>query len=645
VSRGGQKSRLCESEENLHFSCDRTQPSQQNFLRNSLAFMKNFSKNQAGEDGFQKRKSSCLSKRDRSSAGRIDPKAVQICAAINARDEYYTTSSCGGRSFLYCGDGIKAHHHFANSKTDEDKDTDVDDKDDETIRPSGHGFFNRFRVNHDIIRDAERYFNFSSLDPGQHDDFDPSGGGDPVRSIGQYDYKQEENNSEQENEQLTTSIKSIEEKFNSIVDPVWMRYEPFILHVMCRSLDASQALMNAARPAFKNVGLTTWKHGFGRYIVAIWGDEGIDMPLTTPGGNHNFVLRGQEEWLKTEVNERHARNWQKINRFVDSVRSMPEVVDQTTSKDEWVQDYVPTDEAATIGTNTATVAPPKRFDVIGDVALIHSVHGTHTTEELEDIGKAIMKRNKAIKVVAVRSSVLSGSERSPGEEGLAIIAGMQRSPLVTSHIEYGIKCVVDLNNTFFSSRMGPERLRICQQVARGENVLALFCGVAMDAMQIVSRTEATVLAVELNPIAVECANRGKRMLQRNKAVRCAGAADRLDIVEGDALEVMSTLEHTSFDRILAPRPKEGNMDGDLGKGDGGVNFLRAMLPLLKDQGECHWYDFAADWELPNCERTRKGIESVCDELGFQMDVIHLAKVGSIAKKQHRVCLDFRVLKK
>jgi len=87
------------------------------------------------------------------------------------------------------------------------------------------------------------------------------------------------------------------------------------------------------------------------------------------------------------------------------------------------------------------------------------------------------------------------------------------------------------------------------------------------------------------------------------------------------------------------------MDGDLGKGDGGVNFLRAMLPLLKDQGECHWYDFAADWELPNCERTRKGIESVCDELGFQMDVIHLAKVGSIAKKQHRVCLDFRVLKK
>ncbi len=37
--------------------------------------------------------------------GRIDPKAVEICAAINTRDEYYTTSSCAGRCFLYVGDG------------------------------------------------------------------------------------------------------------------------------------------------------------------------------------------------------------------------------------------------------------------------------------------------------------------------------------------------------------------------------------------------------------------------------------------------------------------------------------------------------------------------------------------------------------
>ncbi len=122
-------------------------------------------KSQAGIAGFQVRKDTCLSKRDRSSAGRIDPKAVDICAAINARDEYYTTSSCAGRSFLYCGDGIKAHHHYASSKVPEGA---------AENEPSGHGFFHRFRVSHDIVRDAKRYFDFTSLDP-EKDNFDPSG--------------------------------------------------------------------------------------------------------------------------------------------------------------------------------------------------------------------------------------------------------------------------------------------------------------------------------------------------------------------------------------------------------------------------------------------------------------------------------------
>jgi tRNA G37 N-methylase Trm5 len=110
----------------------------------------------------------------------------------------------------------------------------------------------------------------------------------------------------------------------------------------------------------------------------------------------------------------------------------------------------------------------------------------------------------------------------------------------------------------------------------------------MDAMQIVARTEATVLAVELNPVAVACAERGKQLLVRNKAVKCQGAAERLTFVQGDAIEIMNQLEHNTFDRIIAPRPKEGNMDGDLGNGDGGVKFLSVLLPLLKDQGECHW---------------------------------------------------------
>jgi len=640
---------------------------------------------QEKKDDFQSRKELCLSKRDRSSAGRIDPKAVEICAAINERKEYYTTSSCAGRCFLYSGDGVKAHHHFVvknetkeeetfgyNNNNDNENDNNNnfeiskngDPMNDNIIhhneaeifrQPSGLGFFHRFRVNHDVIRDEIRYFDLNTLDPDREDSFDPSGGGDPVRTVAQYDYKQNllpPNNDNHENDDAASGgiihgpfeviQQNNPEKFKCIPQqPIWLRFEPFILHVMCRSLSAAQALMNAARPAFKNVGLTSWKHGFGRYIVAIWGDEGLDLPLTTPNQTMKCIYQGQETWLKDLLNERHFRNWKKIERFVQAVRVMPQHVDDDDDDDD--DDDATTTFQEDDNDNENSVIVPKRFDVVGDIAILHSIpEDKQIYNNLFEMGNMLLKRNKHIKVVVVRSNNLTGTERSPGEEGMKIIAGVQRSPLITSHMEYGIKCVVDLNHTFFSPRMGPERLRICQQVARGERILALFCGVGMDAMQIVSRTEATVLAIELNPIAHQCALRGLRMLAHNKAVKCPNAVERLSFLHGDALEIMSGLEPKSFDRILAPRPKEGNMDGDLGMGDAGVEFLRALLPLMKDQGECHWYDFAADWEFPDCNRTKRTIEGVCKEFGMQMEVIHVAKVGSVAKRQLRVCMDFRV---
>ena len=197
--------------------------------------------------------------------------------------------------------------------------------------------------------------------------------------------------------------------------------------------------------------------------------------------------------------------------------------------------------------------------------------------------------------------------------------------------------------------MAPERLRLSQQVARGERVLVVFAGVGMEALQIVCRTEAKeVITIEKNVIATECLRRSKRMLERNKTVTCPGggkgAEERLTIMEGDALEILPTLERSSFDRILAPRPKEGGtLDGDIGTGDSGKEFLLAMLPLLKLKGECHWYDFAADHELPTCQRTRDSIQTACQSLGLEMEVIHVARVGSVAKRQFRVCVDFRIV--
>lgn len=346
------------------------------------------------------------------------------------------------------------------------------------------------------------------------------------------------------------------------------------------------------------------------------------MPLTNKTGH---PLHDDSSWLAELVNERHERNWQKIDRFCQSVREMP------VSNDEG--DYEEPPEELSSGV-------PKSFDVIGDVAYLHAV----PEGDPEQIGNAIMKKNKHIKLVVARQSNLEGTERAPGDDGLLIISGAQRSPLITTHAEYGIKCVVDLNHCFFSPRMAQERLRICQQVARGENVLVLFSGVGMDALQLAGRTEASdVIAVELNEIAVQCLQRAHRMLERNKTVKCAGAADRLRIIQGDVLKILpETLPKNHFDRILAPRPKEGSLDGDLGSGDGGEGFLNVILPHLKDGGECHWYDFVADHEFPDCERTKRLLDRVCKQNNLTMKVLHVANAGSVAMRQLRVCVDFKV---
>jgi tRNA (guanine37-N1)-methyltransferase len=405
--------------------------------------------------------------------------------------------------------------------------------------------------------------------------------------------------------------------------------------------------MAAARPAFKNVGLTAWKAEI-RYLVAIWGDEGLDMPLVSgdvrlvvDNGNGSSSLA---QWLAGQVNERHERNWNKIDRFVAAVRNMP-VQDDGEDDDEHDMD-----EGTNSPLHRTGVKVPRSYDVVGDVAILYTPLPTdddnNNNNAVGEIGKAILSKNKAIQVVAVRRSNLTGTERVP--EQLQIIAGANRSPLMTTHKEYGISCVVDLNHAFFSPRMGQERLRICQQVARGEHVLVLFAGVCMDALQIAARTEAaSVTAVELNERAVECGQKSHLMLQRNKCVPCEGggpvAARRLQILQGDVLEIVPTFPRNHYHRILAPRPKEGSTDGDLGTGESGIEFLNVLLPVLRQEGgECHWYDFVADNEFPACGRTRTFLAGVCAEHGLSATVLHVANAGSVAMRQFRVCVDFRI---
>lgn len=641
---------------------------------------------------FAHAKDQCLNhKPDKSSAGRIDAHAMEICSMINAREHFYTTSSCSGRCFLYTGLGIKS--------------TDT---------------FQRFRVTHELIPkdddDAvQRYFNLETLHS------DPTGGcGDDI-------FRPPVEPSAVE-EALLASSSDNDNNDKKQQQDVWLRFEPFILHVACRSLAAALALMTAARPAFKNVGLTSWKQETTRaattsattsnknndnqhvekYIVAIWGDEGLDMPLCMPNGcplvpsaatttadsssstneeSSSSSATALTSWLAQLVNERQNRNWSKIARFVQAVREMEIPVD-----DDDDDNLDPNDSSG------PSRVVPRSFDVIGDVALIHKTKTTTTTsgndddddedneqQRLKEIGQAIMKKNKAIKVVVLRQSNLVGPERAPGhDDNLILLAGGPQErlhpSLITTHSEHGISCVVNLHETFFSPRMCHERQRICNQVQKDENVLVLFAGVCMEALLLAGRTRAkSVVAMECNPAAITCARRSQRMLERNKTVLVPGAAQRLEIVQGDVLQLLpNSIPKKSFNRILAPRPKLGAQDGDLGCDVQKINnkdnsnnnasnqvssssssaaavaatsFLAALLPVLKDGGICHWYDFVADHEFPTCLRIQNMLQETCsvvndntsDDLPRCIKVLHVANAGSVAMRQLRVCIDFCIV--
>ena len=394
------------------------------------------------------------------------------------------------------------------------------------------------------MRFPTRFFDLTTIES------DPCGGGDPIPSIGQFE--QLGNNS--------AFAAKLQESSHRPTGPVWLRFEPFILHVMCRSMKSASVLMNLARPSFKNVGLTSWndnelkspsknsneqlKGGGPRYLVSIVGDEGLDTPLSLPASPDRglFYDPGDEasaknaEWLAQLVNERHARNWKKIERFVQSLRSLDDnPVDASVIEEADTFALHQADDSQKSARKATGLPIPRSFDVVGDVVILNSLpDGDNETQK--KVGEWMIGRNKAWKICIARVSNLATSDRCAGEGGYVQLAGHPRNPIVTSHYEYGIKAVIDLEQCFFSPRMALERLRVSQSVARGERVLVVFAGVGMEALQISAKTEAkSVLAIDKNATAVECLRRARRMLERNKCATCPGggkvAAQKLQVSE------------------------------------------------------------------------------------------------------------------
>ena len=250
---------------------------------------------------------------------------------------------------------------------------------------------------------------------------------------------------------------------------------------------------------------------------------------------------------------------------------------------------------------------PSSYNVVGDICVLELPDELLHRKDL--IGEVILDTFPHVKVVCLKTQMVSGTFRTPG---VKVIAGEKRTQTV--HREFGCRYLLDVSNSYFSPRLGGERMRLASQVRSSERVLVMFAGVGPYAVLCAKRSGAEVVACELNPHAV---NYMRENVLMNKV--------DVEVVEGDVRRV--TPELGFFDRIVMPLPKLAD------------TFLDVAVKVLNPGGVIHFYCFARN----SLEATAKLSETL-GGLGYRPDILSALECGSYSPCMSRYCVDFKLVR-
>jgi len=288
---------------------------------------------------------------------------------------------------------------------------------------------------------------------------------------------------------------------------------------------------------------------------------------------------------------------------------------------------------------------PKRFDYVGDIAIIS------IPKELGAYRDSI-----ASKVLSMRGNtraVLNKVSKLEGEHRVAQFELLSGESAETFHRENGYVYRMDVRKVFFNPRLYWERARVASKVLPEESVLIPFAGVGPFVLPSAGKG-AMVCAVEINPDACIC-------LKEN--VRLNKLAGQVTIIQGDAeyilrhpgslnpdielgnaveIETGNTVEPESavspsvtacsksgknegfqiqkngFDRAIVPTPY--GMDHFLGEVSGNV----------KKGGHIHFYTFKTESQIP-------GLIEEYGKMGFEVELYR--RCGNVAPGVSRWVFD------
>ena len=237
------------------------------------------------------------------------------------------------------------------------------------------------------------------------------------------------------------------------------------------------------------------------------------------------------------------------------------------------------------------------FDTIGEILIIEIPKELKNKEKI--IGQTILNLFKNVKTVAVEAGEYTGKYR---RQKLRVIAGEKRYE--TTHKESGVQLKLDVSKCYYSPRLGSERLRIAQQVKKGEKVLVAGSGVAPYPLIIAKHSNAKeIIGVEANPVAHKYAIENIK-LNKTKNIK---------LVKGD----IKKAKLGKFDRIISPIPHIG------------IKLVPTLLKFAKKGTILHIYEFAPEdfeeFKIKNCK------------------ILKIVKTQQVGVRRYRICIDAKAL--
>ncbi|MGZ4911982.1 MAG: class I SAM-dependent methyltransferase [Halobacteriota archaeon] len=247
------------------------------------------------------------------------------------------------------------------------------------------------------------------------------------------------------------------------------------------------------------------------------------------------------------------------------------------------------------------------YEIIGDIAIVDRPPYD------EALARGLIERRKDVKVVLAATGGVHGRYRL---KDFVFVAGERRT--TTLYKEYGCSFLLDIAKVYFSPRLATERHRIANLAKPSETLVDMFAGIGPFTILLAKKVN-TVIAFEINPVAVEYLKKNIALNHVNNAL----------VHRGDAKSLAPKSRHIA-DRVIMNLPHAA------------FGFLSdALIVLNKGGGTIHYYDIRPENEFTHAaERVREAIQ----QHGRDVEELHLKKVRSYAPHRYIIVLDVKVAK-